>query len=162
MQGGSGSPEPSLNFVMDSGAGSHMTWNGDPGFLKPYPHKVDLPIKEIKGVGGTIFRIAGCGYINTNAITLEGVLHVPDGRVNLVSLSKLVDDYSARVVFDKKLFSIKKLQDKEMIGNGHRVGSHYFLDHFLPGCLYVDQLQTTQHVQQRDGSLASSSRATRF
>lgn len=162
MQGGSGSPQPSPNFIMDSGAHSHMTWNGDPGFLKPYPYKVDLPIGAIKGVGGKICRVSGCGYINTDAITLEGVLHVPDGGVNLVSLSKLVDDYSARVVFDKKLFSIKRLQDKEMIGNGHRVGSHYFLDHFLPGCLYVDQLQTTQRVQQRDGSFASSSRATRF
>lgn len=117
---------------MDSGAGSHMTWNGDKNFLEKYGPMFRTPLQAVSGIGGSSLPVDGWGQVKTSAIRLNHVLHVPGAGVNLVSLSMLADEYSARVVFERQFFLIQKLGTKETIGNGHRMSAHYILDYFLP------------------------------
>jgi hypothetical protein len=115
-----------------------MTWNGDA--LKAYHGTLNIkpPVESVMGTRDIRsatrvnsdelshpLKVGGIGYIDSTGGSLDGVLFVPGSDVNLVSVNQVTRDYSARVVFHRDEFWIEKLESKERIGHGQRVGDNY-------------------------------------
>ena len=83
-------------WIIDSGATDHMIHN-------PNQFKAYLPCpsnRKIVVADGTTTTVAGIGDVQ---VTLNMVLknvHVPQLSTNLVSIQKLTQDLSCRVIFD--------------------------------------------------------------
>lgn len=115
-------------FYIDSGARHHMTWNGD--VLKAYHPDLNI---ETPMQSASSPAVGGIGYIDSKGGSLDRVLFVPDSSVNLVSISQLTEDHSARVVFRQQEFLIEKLECNEKIGHGRLDGTNYVVAIFDAG-----------------------------
>ena len=91
-------------WILDSGATNHITH--DPNQFKTY-----LPCpsnRKIVVADGTTTTVAGIGDVQvTSNLVLENVLHVPQLSTNLVSIQKLTQDLSCRVIFDASFCEFK-------------------------------------------------------
>nr|BBD82478.1 hypothetical protein [Oryza sativa Indica Group] len=128
-------------FLLDSGACFHLTWNGN--ILFPYPQHLhnytQPPIASINGVvPGTSINVEGTGYLNSNNIQLDGVLLAPGSQVNLVSVGQLGTQYGVSTVFREHEVKIKTACGEE-IGSGRRMWPSYLfvLESFQPRILYA-------------------------
>ena len=84
-------------WILDSGATDHMTHNSN-------QFKTYLPCpsnRKIVVADGATTTVAGIGDVHvTSNLVLKNVLHVPQLSTNLVSIQKLTQDLSCRVIFD--------------------------------------------------------------
>ena len=84
-------------WILDYGVTDHMTHN-------PNQFKTYLPCpsnRKIVAADGTTTTVAGIGDVKvTSNLVLKNVLHVPHLSTNLVSIQKLKQDLSCRVIFD--------------------------------------------------------------
>ncbi|KAL6654588.1 hypothetical protein ACP70R_008053 [Stipagrostis hirtigluma subsp. patula] len=138
--------EPRENdFLLDSGACFHVTWNES--VLFPYPYHLHRhtrpPISSLGGIfksadGAGSIDIIGSGYLN-GKIMLDGVLLAPDSTMNLVSVGQLTCQYGVAVEFGPSSFIIKRLMDGVKVGSGYMRswGHHYVVEHFRPELLYA-------------------------
>ena len=100
-------------WILDSGATDHMTHN-------PNQFKTYLPCpsnRKIVVADGTTTTVSSIGNVQvTSNLVLKNVLHVPQLSTNLVSIQKLTQDLSCRVIFDA---SFCEFQDQ---GSGRKIG----------------------------------------
>ncbi|CAD6255386.1 unnamed protein product [Miscanthus lutarioriparius] len=98
-------------FLLDSGASFHTTWNE--WILIPYPNGLkdhtEPPTRRFGGISGSV-AVKTSGYLSIDKIKLDGVLLAPDSRMNLVSVGQLSIQYEVNVEMDDKGFVIKKKQ----------------------------------------------------
>ena len=86
----------------------------------PNQFKTYLPCRSNRKIvvaDGTTTIVAGIGNVQvTLNLVLKNVLHVPQPSTNLVSIQKLTQDLSCRVIFDS---SFCEFQDQ---GSGRKIG----------------------------------------
>ena len=111
-------------WILDSGATDHMTHN-------PNQFKTYLPCpsnRKIVVVDGTTTIMAGIGDVQvTSNLVLKNVLHVPQLSTNLVSIQKLTQDLSCRVIFDASFCEFQDQGSKRKIGLAKEHNGLYFL-----------------------------------
>ena len=100
-------------WILAFGATNHMTHN-------PNQFKTYLPCpsnRKIVVIDGTTTTMASIGDVqDTSNLVLKNVLHVPQLSTNHVSIQKLTQDLSCRVIFDA---SFCEFQDQ---GSGRKIG----------------------------------------
>ena len=100
-------------WIFQSGASDHMTHN--PNHFKTYSPCPSN--RKIVVVDGTTTTLAGKGDVQvTPNRVLKNVFHVPHLSTNLVSIQKLTQDLTCRVIFDA---SFCEFQDQ---GSGRKIG----------------------------------------
>uniref|UniRef100_J3NA82 Uncharacterized protein n=1 Tax=Oryza brachyantha TaxID=4533 RepID=J3NA82_ORYBR len=132
----------STEFLLDSGACFHLTWNS--AILFPYPphlqNSTRSPIESIGGVGpGSPIRVEGTGYLNGNMIKLDAVRLAPRSEANLVSISQLGLQYGVSTEFGRHGVVEIKAAFGTVIGTGRRRNHHFVLERLEPGILYAQQ-----------------------
>ncbi|CAD6255387.1 unnamed protein product [Miscanthus lutarioriparius] len=142
-------------FLLDSGASFHMTWNE--WILIPYPKDLkdhtEPPTRRFGGIIGSI-AVKASGYLSSDKIKLDGVLLAPDSRMNLVSVGQLSIQYEVNVEMDDKGFVIKKKQGGVQIGGGKMIHHLYVLEYLNPGVLFA--LSPTPDFKTFGTSVSSS------
>ena len=100
-------------WILDSGATDHMTHN-------PNQFKTYLPCpsnRKIVFANGTTTTEASIGDVQvTSNLVLKNVLHVPQLSTNLVSIQKLTQDLSCRVIFDASFCEFQDRGSRRKIG----------------------------------------------
>lgn len=72
----------------------------------------------VKAVDKSHLAVAGIGNIHiSKELTLKEVLHVPNLNRNLLSVSKLIQDYNCIAKFSSKLCEFQDLDSKRTIVN---------------------------------------------
>ena len=88
-------------WILDSSATYHMTHN-------PNQFKTYLPCpsnRKIVVADGTTTTVIGIGDVQvTSNLILKNVLHVPQLSTNSVSIQKLTQDLSCRVIFNASFY----------------------------------------------------------
>ncbi|CAO1940342.1 unnamed protein product, partial [Urochloa humidicola] len=118
-------------FIMDSGAGFHVTSHRD--MLQEYMERDNPMFPEffrqlmLVCADGNVLPVHGMGNIDTGIIRLEDVLHVPAMVANLVSVRFLTHQLAVGVHFWPHYFNIRRTADGVVLGGGIRVGDIYHL-----------------------------------
>ena len=113
------------DWITDSGASHHVTHNRS--LYRDYQPLENTFVTLPKGY---TVRISGTGYIQlTNAISLYSVLHIPEFKFNLLSVSVITKSLNTQVSFTSDSCFIQALTQELMIGQGSQVANLYVLDH---------------------------------
>ncbi|MDV3145744.1 MAG: hypothetical protein Q8736_02580, partial [Sweet potato little leaf phytoplasma] len=100
------------NWIIDTGATDHVTFNlaAFTSFKKIKPVLVKLPngSQVFANVAGTVFF--------TPRLYLVDVLYIPSFTFNLISVSKLTNYLTCKLIFDKSLCIIQDLHSWKTIG----------------------------------------------
>lgn len=132
-------------LYMDSGAAFHVTPCKD--LLQAYMEHEDPMFpdhfrgQQLRCADGKILAVHGIGNIDTVAIRLEDVLHVPGMVANLVSVKFLIDQLNkqlqghgeAAVTFLRNHFivhifcGVMPMQQNLLVGNGTGAGTDIYL-----------------------------------
>ena len=124
------------DFLLDSGASSHMSPNQD-WFHKLYqisPREISLGDNSkvtAEAAGDIILKLP---YKNGAILKLliSDVLHVPDLSLNLLSCSKLAER-GVSSIFDKNIcFLIDKLYNDDLLAKAYKKDSLYWLTNVTP------------------------------
>ena len=111
-------------WILNSGATDHMTHN-------PNQFKTYLPCpsnRKIVVADGTTTTVASIGDVQvTSNLVLKNVLHVPQLSTNLVSIQKLTQDLSYRVIFDASFCEFQDQGSRRKIGLAKEHNGLYFL-----------------------------------
>ena len=115
-------------WFVDSGAATHVT--GDAGKISnpiPYFGKSKIVTGDgshhpVSHVGKTVIPMSH------STLTLSDVLHAPDIKKNIVSVSKLIDDNNASVEFTPFSVQVKDLRTRETFAEGKRRGNMYVFE----------------------------------
>lgn len=111
-------------WIIDSGASHHVTHTRD-----LYREYMSLENTFVTLPNGYTVRIAGTGYIQlTDALSLHNVLHIPEFKFNLLSVSVLTKTLNSQVCFTSDACFIQALTQELMIGQGSQVANLYVLD----------------------------------
>ncbi|OAO89373.1 hypothetical protein AXX17_ATUG01390 [Arabidopsis thaliana] len=110
-------PETELShraWVIDSGASHHVTHDRE-----IYVDYKALDRTYVRLPNGQTVKIEGAGYIQlTDALSLHNVLHIPDFKFNLLSVSVVTKNLKSKVSFTSDACSIQALTQELMIGQG--------------------------------------------
>lgn len=112
------SSSPTADWFLDSGASSHIT--PDLNCLTNYqPHQGNTVVHIGNGHGLTISH-TGSSYLEskTKRLILDGVLHVPQMRKMLISISKLTQDNDIIVEFNNTGCVLKDRKTQEVLLEG--------------------------------------------
>ena len=117
-------PPSSSDWVIDSGASSHITAN--PGMVTVSPSS-SFPSSTIVGNGATL-PVVGTGYsILPGPFRLDNVLVAPDIIRNLLSVRKFTTDNLVSVEFDPLGVSVKDLRTRNTLLRCNSTGPLYTL-----------------------------------
>lgn len=123
-------PSKNLKWCLDSGATSHIIKDcKDFGLIsRSNRGKLNLAngaCTDICGRGsGKLIADLGVGKVVN--ITLKNSLHVPESKLNLLSVGKITDN-NCCVIFQKNSAVVKRNSDGEEILKADRVGDLYFV-----------------------------------
>lgn len=86
----------SQTWVIDSGATHHVSHE------KRLFTSIDTSVESFVNLPtGSTIKISGVGKVQLNShICLSNVLYIPESRLNLLSISSLMNDLNSRVIFD--------------------------------------------------------------
>ena len=102
-------------WVVDSGATEHITYNDtmlENKIKKQYEAPVVIP-------NGDAIAVKGRGDFELpNGLKIKDVLHIPDFKCNLLSVSKLTKDIKCAVTFFPDFFILQDLSSRTLIGMG--------------------------------------------
>ena len=111
-------------WILDFGATDHMTHN--PNQFKTY--LLCPSNKKIVIADGTTTIVASIGDVQvTSNLVLKNVLHVPQLSTNLVSIQKLTQDLSCRVILDVSFCEFQDQSSGRKIGLAKEHTRLYFL-----------------------------------
>ena len=100
------------DWIIDSGAGDHITPNLDlfkTAQKLKYPGFITMP-------NGKHSKIAHIGSVQlTPNLKLSNVLHVPDFQFNLLSVSKICEQFTGRVIFTPTNCILQDLMLQEVV-----------------------------------------------
>lgn len=110
-----GNKESNDDWVVDSGATEHITY--DPDFLdNKIKSELEVPVTI---ANGTKVPVKGKGSgILKGGTKIDKVLYVPDLNYNLLSIGKLANDLKCVVSFFPDFYVMQKLHMKSLIGAG--------------------------------------------
>ena len=118
------------SWIVDTGASDHMTFDHTSLTQSKKPSKplfVTLP-------DGATKPVSQIGQFNlTPNLTLQKVLHVPDFKFNLLSVSQLVTDNNMCVLFFPNTCVIQDLTTKRIVAMAPKHGGLYKLDPLIVG-----------------------------
>jgi hypothetical protein len=98
------SVSPSRAWIVDSGASDHMT--GDSTMFSSYSPCAGN--HKIKVADGSFSAIAGKGSVVLSpSLTLKDVLHVPNLSCSLMSVSKLAQEKTVKLIFSVHIVSFR-------------------------------------------------------
>ncbi|KAG6763432.1 hypothetical protein POTOM_030847 [Populus tomentosa] len=110
-------------WIIDSGATNHMTFNNNIQTIQPSNHHV------VFTANGTPFSVSGEGTVTLKKnLSLESVLIVPNLNHNLLSVAQITCALMCVVIFWPNLCIFKDIQTWKTIGYGTRRGKLYYLD----------------------------------
>lgn len=113
------------DWIIDSGASHHVTHN-----RSLYSDYQPLENTFVTLPNGYTVKISGTGYVQlTDAISLYSVLHIPEFKFNLLSVSVITKSLNSQVSFTSDSCFIQALTQELMIGRGSQVANLYVLDH---------------------------------
>lgn len=135
-----------LYWIVDSGATNHVSQ------LPPTHNKKKL-IHDFVGLpNGEQTRINSIGSIQLSSdLSLDGVLHVPNFRVNLISVSKLTRALRCIVIFYPNFCVVQDVDTRRMIGLGKHFNGLYYLTPAQNPCLINHITCTSNLWHQRLG-----------
>ncbi|KAM2634977.1 hypothetical protein EV1_025388 [Malus domestica] len=113
--------QKTLYWIIDSGATDHIS---------PSPHLLDKRsmINSVHMPNGGKATIESVGSIQvTPLIKIDDVLHVPNFRVYLLSVSKLTESLRCIVIFFPTFCVIQDMDTRRTIGLGKRYNGLYYL-----------------------------------
>jgi len=111
-------------WVIDSGGSLHVTHERD-----IYVDYKALDRTFVRLPNGQAVKIEGAGYIQlTDALSLHNVLHIPEFKFNLLSVSVVTKSLNSKVNFTSDACYIQALTQELMIGNGSQVANLYVLN----------------------------------
>ena len=117
-------PPSSSDWVIDSGASSHITAN--PGMVTATPFS-SFPSSIVVGNGATL-PVIGTGYsVLPGPFRLDNVLVAPDIIRNLLSVRKFTTDNCVSVEFDPLGVSVKDLRTRNTLLRCNSTGPLYTL-----------------------------------
>ena len=117
-------PPSSSDWVIDSGASSHITAN--PGMVTATPFS-SFPSSIVVGNGATL-PVIGTGYsVLPRPFRLDNVLVAPDIIKNLLSVRKFTTDNCVSVEFDPLGVSVKDLRTRNTLLRCNSTGPLYTL-----------------------------------
>jgi len=118
------------SWIVDTGASDHMTSNSASfNSTKPLSQPVHVMLPD-----GTVKLVTHRGYIPLSQnITLQNVLHVPEFKYNLLSVSKLLSDNNLCAIFYPEKCFFQDLSTELIVAAGKREGGLYFLINFPAG-----------------------------
>lgn len=127
------------NWIPDSGATSHMS--GDPGILtqmQTYSGSDNITIGN-----GTSLPISHIGEVPVNTVygplILSNVLHVPDMKKNLLSISHFIEDHDCIFQFTSQDFAVVSRSTRRVIARGSRCGGLYVLEQIKEVALFSNR-----------------------
>ena len=123
-------------WILDSGATDHMT--GSCVNFKSYS-KADRDI-TITVADGNSSLVAGVGDLNLSGLELKSVLHVPELKYSLISVSKLTKDLNCAIIFYPSCCIFQDLSSWMTIGSAKERSGLYFVSN---SPLRLDSYQTT-------------------
>ena len=108
----------SQTWVVDSGATHHVSHE------KSLSTSIDTTVESYVNLPtGSTIKISGVGKVQLNShISLSNVLYIPEFRLNLLSISSLMNDLNSHVIFDPSSCMIQDHTRVLTIGQGRRVG----------------------------------------
>lgn len=113
------------DWIIESGASHHVTHN-----RSLYRDYRALENTFVTLPNGYTVKISGTGYIQlTDAISLYSVLHIPEFKFNLLSVSVITKSLNSQVSFTSDSCLIQALTRELMIGRGSQVANLCVLDH---------------------------------
>ncbi|PKU62337.1 Retrovirus-related Pol polyprotein from transposon TNT 1-94 [Dendrobium catenatum] len=132
------------NWFLDSGASAHLTNSLDNlSIASPYQGSDSITIGD-----GRSMSIANSGTgslpIPARKLTLDQILHIPELKYNLLSISKLTRDNNISITFEPNGFCLKDIKTQETLLRGP--------------CR--DGLYPVQHVQHRSPTTALTAAST--
>ncbi|CAL9000181.1 unnamed protein product [Prunus brigantina] len=115
-------PHSTLYWIVDSGATDHISH-------MPPTHNHTATHHEFVGLpNGEQAAICNTGSIKLSSdLSLDGVLHVPKFRVNLLSVSKLTRALRCIVIFSPDFCVVQDVDTKKTIGLGKHFDGLYYL-----------------------------------
>lgn len=133
------------NWIVDSGASDHMTY--DPGdFVQAMePKKV-----EIINANGGRHPVTGAGKVQlTSSIALNNTLLVPSLSTKLLSVGQLAEELNCVVLMYPRFCLFQDVLSKEIIGRGSKRGGLYHMDDISAGRInYVKGKESTLNLQK--------------
>lgn len=111
-------------WIIDFGASDHFTC--DYNVLKEVSNSIQQPIFVPNGANVPVEGIRNA--ILTDLIILKDTLFVSKFMCNLISVSKLTEDYNCVVIFVANHYVIQDLYSKMKIGEGKRQNGLYMLE----------------------------------
>ena len=111
-----------MNMIMDTGSTIHIV--NDKKYFHDYEINQSFKVKigngkyvYSSGIGTVIIK---CGFDNgkKSSIMLQRVIHVPNMKNNIISVSKIIENNDYCVVFYDNVFEI--LENDSIIANGFK------------------------------------------
>ncbi|KZV21171.1 hypothetical protein F511_24735 [Dorcoceras hygrometricum] len=124
-QGPVSTPEHSIPWILDSGANAHIT-----GTSKNLQNiqPCDSANGSVRLPNGNLTHILSTGSLTIPSFcTLHNVLHVPDFKFNLLSISKFTKDHHCSVVFYPDFCFFQDLSTGKIMGIGKLYNGLYYL-----------------------------------
>ncbi|KAI5330645.1 hypothetical protein L3X38_030043 [Prunus dulcis] len=115
-------PHSNIYWIMDSGASDHISC------FAPTHNTINTQHDFVGLPNGGKAEIKSIGSIKlSEALTLDGVLHVPQFNVNLLSVSKLTRGLKCIVIFFAKFCAVQDVNTGRTIGLGKHFNGLYYL-----------------------------------
>ncbi|CAL1413177.1 unnamed protein product [Linum trigynum] len=116
-------------WLIDSGCNEHITM--DDSVFSSY--ESDMPSAPVRIPDGSSIPVKRIGSVKLDAgLSLGRVLHVPEFRCNLLSVSRLCQEHNVALIFLGDFCVIQDLDSKNVIGKGEIREGLYYLRLF--GC----------------------------
>ncbi|CAL1354234.1 unnamed protein product [Linum trigynum] len=116
-------PEP-YDWIIDSGCNEHIV--RDLSWLETVDATGQFPPVRIPN--GASIPVTGVGTLNLNgSVKLDRVLHVPQFRCNLLSVSRLTKDNDVALLFLGNVCVLQDLRSRTLIGLGQLHDGLYYL-----------------------------------
>ncbi|PKU83090.1 Retrovirus-related Pol polyprotein from transposon TNT 1-94 [Dendrobium catenatum] len=109
---------PTSNWFLDSGASSHLTNSLDNLSVNdPYNGSDSVTLGDGRSMS---IAHSGSGLLNTThrKLNLAKILHIPELKYNLLSISKLTRDNNICIVFEPNGFVFKDIQTQQTLLRG--------------------------------------------
>lgn len=119
-----GNTQCAASWIVDSGATHHVAQNKNLFEELSDAMNTSVTLPTCFGV-----KIAGIGRVGlSDSMVLNNVLHIPDFRLNLLSLSQTTKDLGYRIAFDSDCCMIQDLTKGLIIRKGDQIANLYVLD----------------------------------
>jgi len=129
----SGKYKGPLEWVLDSGASHHMTFNRDIlSNISKLPTTVYVTIPNDKEEIITIEGTVNLG----NGLVLQNVLYIPSFTCNLISVHQLANDKNCIIIYSARCCLIQDLTSKTLIGTAEKRNGVYYLKSDVGGSFF--------------------------